>query len=96
MTATQTNEFVKATAAETIKISDFGTQIDRYTWAIPVEVDGETRYAKVSITAALAKATKTNPAFDLDTAVEAFNAAEAERKAKEAEKAAKAAAKVKD
>ena len=93
MTSTQTNEFVKQTAADAIKITDFGTQIDRFTWAVPVEIEGETRYAKVSITAALAKATKVNPAFDLDAAVEAFNAAEAERLAKAEEAAAKKAAK---
>ena len=93
MTSTQINEFVKQTVAERIDIADIGTQIDKFTWAVPVEVEGETRYAKVTVTAALAKATKTNPAFDLETAVQAFADAEAERKAKEAEKAAKAAAK---
>lgn len=93
MTSTQINDFVKANVANAIKISELGTQIDRYTWAVPVEVEGELRYAKVSITAALAKATKTNPAFDLDTAVEAFEQAEAERAAKAAEAEAKRAAK---
>ena len=93
MTAAQINEFVKQTAAQTIKIADIGTQIDRFTWAIPVEVEGETRYAKVSITAALAKATKTNPAFDLDTAVQAFADAEREREIKADEAKAKKAAK---
>ena len=91
MNATQTNDFVKSTAAKTINIAEFGTQIDRFTWAIPVEVEGETRYAKVSIVAAQAKATKTNPAFDLDTAVAAFEDAEREREIKAEEKKAKAA-----
>lgn len=93
MTAAQINEFVKATAAETIGIAANGTQIDRFTWAIPVEVEGETRYAKVTITAALAKATKANAAFDLDTAVQAFEDAEREREIKADEAAAKKAAK---
>lgn len=93
MTATEINTYVKVTARDALNISG-ATQIDDFTWAIPVEVDGEygkeTRYAKVSITAALAKATKTNPAFDLDTAVEAYEQKKADRAAKAAEKAAKA------
>lgn len=89
MTTTERNEYVKSTVAEMLEIGSIGTQIDRYTWAIPVEVDGTTIYAKVNITAALSKATKANPAFNLENAVAAFEADEAERKAKAEEKAKK-------
>lgn len=92
MTATEMNAFVKATAAEFLN-KETATQIDDYTWAIPVEIDGEVRYAKVAITAALAKATKVNPAFDLDAAVQAFEDKKREREIKADEAAAKKAAK---
>ena len=92
MTATELNAFVKATAAEFLN-KETATQIDDYTWAIPVEIDGEVRYAKVAITAALAKATKVNPAFDLETAVQAYEDKKREREIKADEAAAKKAAK---
>lgn len=99
MKATEINAFVKNNAAETIGIANIGTQIDDFTWAIPVVVETETgtetRYAKVAITAALAKATKVNPAFDLDAAVQAFEDKVREREIKADEAAAKKAAKAK-
>ena len=92
MTATQINAFVKASAAEFIN-KETATQIDDYTWAIPIDTEDGVRYAKVSITAALAKATKTNAAFDLETAVQAYEDKIREREIKAQEAAAKKAAK---
>lgn len=69
------------------------TRIDDYTYVIPVTVDGEDRYAKVTITACINKATKVNPAFSLEDAVAKYEAKIADREAKAAEKAEKAAAK---
>lgn len=92
MNSVEMNEFVKATAAKKIGIADVGTQIDRFTWAIPIEVNGTTRYAKVTIVAAQAKATKTTAAFDLETAVKDFEEAEREREQKELDKQIKKAA----
>ena len=98
MTSAELNTFVKNAASETLNFEN-ATQIDDFTWAIPVEVETEagveTRYAKVSITAALAKATKANPAFDLETAVQAFENKKREREIKASEAAAKKAAKTK-
>ena len=86
----EANAAVKELAVGTLVLYD-ATQIDDYTYAIPVEVKGELRYAKVTVTAALAKATKTHAAFDLNTAVEAYQLKVAERNAK-AEASAKAKA----
>jgi hypothetical protein len=93
MNATEMNAYVKTNAAERVLNLDNATQIDDFTWAVPVETEDGTRYAKISITAALAKATKTNPAFDLETAVQAFEDKKREREIKAAEAAAKKAAK---
>lgn len=93
MNATEMNAYVKTNAAERALNLDNATQIDDFTWAVPVETEDGTRYAKISITAALAKATKTNPAFDLETAVQAFEDKKREREIKAAEAAAKKAAK---
>lgn len=93
MNATEMNAYVKTNAAERVLNLDNATQIDDFTWAVPVETEDGTRYAKISIAAALAKATKTNPAFDLETAVQAFEDKKREREIKAAEAAAKKAAK---
>lgn len=94
MTATELNTFVKAEAVKAVLNVEGATRIDDFVWAVPVEVDGENgkeiRYAKVAVTAALAKATKTNPAFNIDVAVQAYEEKKAERAAKAAEKVAKA------
>ena len=84
MTITETNNFVKAETAKALNIRELGTQIDTYTWAIPIETPEGIRYAKVSIVAAQAVANKKTPAFD----IEAAEAAYAEKKAERAEKAA--------
>ena len=83
----EANAMVKELAVGALILGN-ATQIDDYTYAIPVEIEGELRYAKVTVTAALAKATKTHAAFDLDTAVKAYQLKVAERDAK-AEAAAK-------
>jgi hypothetical protein len=97
MTATEMNTYVKAEAVKTALNLEGATRIDDFTWAVPVEIDGENgkeiRYAKIAVTAALAKATKANPAFDLDTAVAAYEEKKAERAAKKAEAEAKKLAK---
>ena len=93
MTASEMNNCVKATAVEKALNLDTATQIDDFTWAVPVETEDGTRYAKITVTAALAKATKVNPAFDLETAVQAFEDKKREREIKAAEAAAKKAAK---
>lgn len=92
MTANELNAYVKATAADFLN-KDTATQIDDFTWAIPIETEDGVRYAKVTITAALAKATKVNPAFDLETAVQAYEDKKREREIKAEEAAAKKAAK---
>lgn len=93
MTASEMNTFVKNTAVEQALNLDTATQIDDFTWAVPVETEDGVRYAKITVTAALAKATKVNPAFDLDTAVQAFEDKLREREIKAQEAAAKKAAK---
>lgn len=93
MTATEMNNCVKATAVERVLNLDTATQIDDFTWAVPIETEDGVRYAKIAVTAALAKATKVNPAFDLESAVQAFEDKKREREAKAKEKAEKAAAK---
>ena len=84
MTVTEINTLVKNETAKALNIRELGTQIDTYTWAIPIETPEGIRYAKVSIVAAQATANKRNPAFDLGAAEAAF----AEKKAERAEKAA--------
>ncbi len=92
MTATEMNAFVKATAAEFLN-KDTATQIDDYTWAIPVETEDGVRYAKVTIPAAIAKAPQVTPALDIETAVQASEDKKREREIKADEAAAKKAAK---
>ena len=72
MNTPETNAFIKSTAMSVLSISDKGHQIDDYTFAIPIEVEGVQRYAKVTITACNDKATKTTEAFDLDLAMNEF------------------------
>lgn len=93
MTATEMNTFVKNNAVEKALNLETATQIDDFTWAVPVETEDGVRYAKIAVTAALAKATKVNPAFDLETAVQAFEDKKREREIKAQEAAAKKAAK---
>lgn len=89
MSANEMNALVKETAVKAIGLAgvDGATQIDDFTYAIEVETEEGPRYAKVAITATLAKDTKTNKAFDLNRAVELYDIKVAERDAKAAEKA---------
>ena len=94
MKANEINAYVKTNAAERVLNLDTATQIDDFTWAVPVEVEGEIRYAKITVTAALAKATKTNPAFNLEAAVQAFEDKKREREIKAEEARIRKAKKV--
>lgn len=85
---------VRETAIAKLGVATEGTQIGASTFAIPVELDGETVYAKVAITAAQRTDTKVNPAFDLETAVAKFEAEVAEKEAKRVEREAAKKAKV--
>lgn len=76
-------------------------QVDAYKWVIPVEVDGEQRYATVTLTANKADYDESNLAKDAEKYAEKVAKArerDADRVAKRAEKKrkkAKASAKVK-
>ena len=84
---------VRNTVVERLNLDEIATQIGASTYAIPVETDEGTFYAKVAITAAQRKATKTTEAFDLETAVAKYAADLAEKAEKEAEREAAKAAK---
>lgn len=64
-------------------------QVDSYKWVIPVEVDGEQRFATVSLTANKADYDESNLAEDAEKYAEKV----AKAKEREAERAAKRAAK---
>ena len=92
----QLDKLLKDTAIASLNLG-VATNIGEYTYAIPVEYEGETFYVKASFTAAARKATKVNPAFNLDEAVEKYEITLAQRaekaaaaEAKKAEKLAKA------
>lgn len=91
---TQMDKAVKDTVVEALGevfVAAGVTRIDDYTFAFPVNVDGEDTYAKVAITAVQRKDTKVHPAFDLDTAIAKYATKLADREAKAAERAAKKA-----
>ena len=96
--STNKRELVKEIAAEALSGSldvAGATKIDDYTYVIPCSFEDEEKpyYARVTITACLAKDTKKNKAFDLETAVAAYEAKVAKREADAAKKAAEKAAK---
>lgn len=100
MKKAELDALVRDTVIDTLGIAENGTQIGVSEYAIPVETPEGVFYAKVNVTAAQRTATKATAAFDLDVAVEKYNALmderaakAAEREAKKAEKAAKAAEK---
>lgn len=95
MTNTEKKNFARNEVISKIGIEAIGTQIDSSVWAVPVEVEGETKYVKVTLTNCAdkdityktgAKAGQVLKAFDLDTAVEKWNQTLAEREAKKKEK----------
>lgn len=92
MNTVQTQTFVKKNAVKSLNLTN-ATQIDDYTYAIPVEVEGKTRYAKLVVTCTNNKDTKTTAAFDLNAAIAEYKDKCDERAKREAEKAAAKAAK---
>ena len=95
MTAAQKNALIKEKALQSITLPEGTIQVGDNVFAIPVEVEGEVRYATITFTAKNNKATKTSPAFDpeevradwladkeLKEKVAAEKLAEKERKAK--------------
>ncbi len=66
-------------------------QFDDASWAIPVDVDGQTVFAEVSVKTKAWKATKSNPAFNPNDAIAKWEAEKYEREQKAAERAAKKA-----
>src|SRR5574344_534622 len=95
MNTIERNAFVKSTAVDSLSLSN-ATQIDDYSYAIPIEVDGEQFFAKVVITACDMRGSKTHAPFSIEDAVTGYarrcadrkSVAEAKSKAK-AEKEAK-------
>lgn len=69
------------------------TQIGAFEYAIPVFDGEEDRYCKLSLTACLSKATKTNPAFDPIVAAAKYSAKVEDAAQRAAERAAAKAAK---
>lgn len=87
MNTTEKNTLIKETAAEVCNLNALVAEgkafrIDTYTFAVPVEVDGTTRYAKIVISAtsdkdvAFTKGSRAgcvNKAFNLDEAIATYN-----------------------
>lgn len=92
MTKMEKDTKVKELALELLNLPDDAGEIGAFTFAVPVgQVDGETRYAKVALTALNNKDTKTAPAFNFEDKVAEW-ADEKEFKRKEAEAKAEAKA----
>ena len=68
MNTIERNSFVKSTAVEGMNIGN-AVQIDDFSYAVPVDVEGMTCYAKIVVTACDMKGSKTHGAFDIDAAV---------------------------
>ena len=97
MNTPEKNAFIKSVAISALSLAEKGTQIGPATYVLPVDVEGVTRYAKVTVSACNDKDTKTTKGFVLAEAVNAFETAEAEKtataKAKAVAKESKAKAK---
>ena len=95
ITKSEMDNIVRGGAISILGIDEKGTQIGTSTYAIPVETPEGVFYAKVAVTAAQRTATKVNPAFDLEVAVQKYESELAEKAekaaAREAEKAARKA-----
>lgn len=85
---------VREGAIATLNLAEVGTKIGTSTYVVPVETPEGVHYAKVAVTAAQRTATKTNPAFDLEVAVQKYAAQVAEKEEKAAARAASKAAKL--
>lgn len=85
MNTAEKNLAVKATALMLTTLPQGAIQIDDFSFAIPVTVEGESRYSVVTFTAKNNKDTKTTLAFNPDVARAewAERKAESERKAQE-------------
>ena len=95
MNTIERNAFVKSTAVDSLSLSN-ATQIDDYSYAIPVEVDGERFFAKVVVTACDMRGSKTHPPFSIEDAVMGYARRCADRKSvAEAKAKAKAETKTK-
>lgn len=64
MNTTQKNLFIKETAVSLVSIPENAIQIADFSYAIPVEVEGEPRFAVIAFSAKNNKDTKTTKAFD--------------------------------
>lgn len=98
MTKMEKDTKVKQTVLEMLNLPADAGEIGPYTYAVPVgEVDGEKRFAKVSISALNNKDTKTTAAFDFDQRVAEYAEEKAEKlrqaQVKAEEKARKSAKK---
>ncbi len=62
-------------------------QIGKQSFAVPVEVDGQVRYAGIDVTCKDFTGTKSRSPFTLDVAVEKFNEEQEEARLKALEKA---------
>lgn len=98
MNSREKDTMVKALAVEAIadalNVAD-STRIDDFVYVVPVSVEGEDRFAKITVTSCLAKDTKTNKAFNLEDAIQKYADKVKNREAAAAEAAAKKAAKAK-
>ena len=87
ITKSEMDTIVRGGAISILGIDEKGTQIGTSTYAIPVETPEGVFYAKVAVTAAQRTDTKTNLAFNLDTAVKKYESELAEKAEKAGEKA---------
>ena len=101
MNTIERNAYVKSTAVEGLCM-ETAIQIDDFTHVIPVGVDGQTFYAKVTVTACDMKGSKTHAPFSIEDAVTDYVQKCADRRAvalenerKKAEKKAKKTSKTK-
>lgn len=96
MTNNEINAAIKSSAMDMVRsaLPEGSIQVGSYTIAVPIEVDGTTRYATITFTAKSNKDTKVSKAFDPEKVREEWlEDCEIKRK-KEEEKAAKKAAKI--
>ena len=93
MNTREKNAFIESVAITALSLAERGTQIGPATYVLPVDVEGVTRYAKVTVSACNDKDTKTTKGFVFAEAVNAFETAVNAFETAEAEKTATAKAK---
>lgn len=69
MTVAEKNTLIKTQAVNATILPEGTIQIDDFSYAIPVTVEGEERYAVVTFVAKNNKATKTSEAFTPESAI---------------------------